>query len=740
MNAAPGGVAAGVVGRDLIVHQAAVAGAAAVVTALGSGDVRELFVGRDGQVEQLLRLLDAAGRGPGAVVVSAIAGMGGVGKTALARHVAAIAAGRGWFPGGVLFVDLRGYDPDEDQVRPRQVFGSLLRVLGVPAGDLPATADERATAFHQLLDELAGRARRVLLVLDNVSAGQQVQDLLPRQRAHRALVTTRDTLGLPGADDLVLDVLTAADGAQLLGEVLTRRLPGDRRASADPDAVSRLVAVCGALPLAVRITASILADEPSLGIAELVAELTAADGPGPHRVRHGETTVAAAFERSWSRLRGRDPDAAALLPLLTVNAGPDLATDTVAALADVAAAVVAPRLRTLRAASLLQQTPAGRWQLHDLVRRYASEHLEPGNAEEATVRLLEHYAWTVMVADGHLRALPGQPVVNRFTGRRDALDWFDAEHANLVAAVAHAHEAGRPRPTFVIGTYSSEYLALRRHITDWVTVATCAVDAAARLGDPESSAAAWSNLGIALQDARRFTEAVDAHRQSLRHVRKVGDRRLEGETWNNLGNALERVRRFDEAVDAHRQAVLLRREVGDRRGEGASSVNLGNALAGLRRFDEAAAAYRHALSLLQAVGDGHGLAAGLVNFANLQQSLERYDEALDGYRRAAVLHREADDRHGEGQAWNNIGAALQALQRFDEAIDAHQRAVDLFREAGDGHSEGGAWRNLGVALERAGRRGEARQAWETAVDLYSLAGEAGSVALIWGWLTDSGDD
>jgi tetratricopeptide (TPR) repeat protein len=733
-----GGVAAGIVGRDLIVHQAAAPGAAAVVTALADGDVPDLFVGRDGPVERLLTLLDAARCDPGAIVVSAISGMGGIGKTALARHVAATAAGRGWFPGGVLFVDLRGYDPDDDRVRPRQVFGSLLRVLGVAPGDIPATADEQATAFHQLLDELAGRSRRVLLVLDNVSAGQQVRDLLPRQRAHRALVTTRDALGLPGADHLVLDVLTTATAEQLLSEVLARRLPGDRRAATDRDAASRLVTVCGALPLAIRITASILADEPHLGIADLVAELTAAEGPGPHRVRHGESTVAAAFETSWSRLRVRDPDAAAVLPLLTINPGPDLATDAAAALSGGTTAAVAPHLRALRAASLLQQTPAGRWQLHDLVRLCAWEHLDPGIAEDATVRLLRHYTLTAIAADGHLRALPGRPGMDRFTGRRNALDWFDAEHVNLVAAVTHAHEAGHPRPAHLLGTYLSEYLALRRHSTDWVTVATCAVHAAADLGEPESSACAWSNLGLALQDARRFDEAVDAHRRSLRHGRETGDRGQEGETWNNLGIALEGLGRFDEAVDAHRRAVVLRREAGDRRGEGSSSGNLGNALAGLRRFGEAVEAYRRALDLLQAVGDRHGLAAGLTNLANVLLYLERFDEALDGYRRAAVLHREADDRRGEGQAWNNIGGALQELHRFDDAIDAHHRAVDLFREVGDGHGEGGAWRNTGSALVRAGRFREARQAWETAANLYGAAEDDESVALMRKWLGEPG--
>lgn len=135
------------------------------------------------------------------VMVSVMAGMGGMGKTALARHAAAEMAGRGWFPGGVFWVDLHGYS-GEGKVGATSVFSPLLRQLGVAGEKVPVEVGEQATVYHQVLDQLAERAECVLLVLDNVATGEQVRDILPRKGAHRSVVTTRDTLDLPCAQHL----------------------------------------------------------------------------------------------------------------------------------------------------------------------------------------------------------------------------------------------------------------------------------------------------------------------------------------------------------------------------------------------------------------------------------------------------------------------------------------------------------------------------------------------------------
>jgi hypothetical protein len=82
------------------------------------------FTGREAELAQVAGLLDPAG-GTGAVVVSAVAGLAGVGKTALAVHAGHAARAAGWFPGGVLFIDLHGYD--QAPVHAGQALDALLR-------------------------------------------------------------------------------------------------------------------------------------------------------------------------------------------------------------------------------------------------------------------------------------------------------------------------------------------------------------------------------------------------------------------------------------------------------------------------------------------------------------------------------------------------------------------------------------------------------------------------------------
>ncbi|WP_410643260.1 tetratricopeptide repeat protein [Amycolatopsis sp. lyj-346] len=684
-----------------MIAAAAEPGPAAVVEVLRPGRVAGLVVGRETETNQLLDLLAPATTVPAAagraVVVSAVAGMGGIGKTALAVHTALLAAGRGWFPGGVLLLDLRGYVPGRAPVQPQQVYASLLRELGLPAGQIPATPGEQAGVYHRVLDRLAAAGARVLLVLDNAAHPGQIQDLLPRRPEHRALVTTRDVLDLPDARRIFLDVLGEPGAAGLLGRLLRAGDPQDPRADAEPDAVLRLVGLCGRLPLAVRIVAAILTDEPALTVAELAGQLGDAD-TRLHAMAYGDRDVAAVIDFSYHRLAARAPEAAALLALLTVNPGPDLSTETAAALAGTSSVVAATQLRALRAASLLQHTPAGRWRLHDLLALYARRHLTPDAEGPATVRLLDCYSGNARAADAHLRALPGRPVPHRFAGRRDALAWFDAEHANLTAAVAHAHHTGHLHHTTSLAAHLRRYLEWRWFLDDGVTVATHAGTAAGTLADPRLQAAAWIDLGSALKEVRRFDEAITAHRQAGDLFRELGDRHGEARSWNNLGNALNAVRRFDEAIAAHQNDLTICRELGDRHSEGTAWNNLGNALGEVRRFDDALAAHRQAGDIFRELGDRGNEGEAWNNLGLALWDVRRFDEAIDAHRQARDIYREVGDHRGEGTAWNNLGNALREVRRFDEAIDAHQQARDIYRQLGDRHGEGTAWNNLGIAL------------------------------------------
>jgi tetratricopeptide (TPR) repeat protein len=656
-----------------------------VLTASSQG-VSERFVGRDKQVKQLLDLLapSRADVGP-AVVVSAVAGMGGIGKTALARHTGALAAGRGWFAGGAVFVDLRGYDLDQNQIQACQVFGPMLRVLGMPAEQIPASSDEQAAVYHQHLGQLANCGQRVLLVLDNASTTDQVRELLPHHQSHRAVVTTRDTLTLPSGQSIALDVLASDDAQQLLTQILIGRRPDDVRAQ-DPDGLARLVKMCGRLPLAVEITAAVLADEAALSIADLLGELEESEGPGAHRLRHGERTVADAFDRSLRRLQKRDPEAAALLPLLTLNPGPDFALVAAAALAGKSVGQVAPWLRVLRQASLLHQSAVGRWSIHDLVRLYAREHITHHTQQKATRRLLDHYHHMALAMDNQLRGLP-QDVVLAAPGRRmQALEWFDTERANLTAAVTIALDTGDDKVTMGLATRLCEYLSLRRYLTDWVTVTGSALTAAQRSDDQNDVATAWGNRGLALRDVGRFGEALIALQIAAAVFRKIGARRNEVITLNNLGLALQDVGRFDDAILTHEGVAALYREIGDRRNEGIALNSLGAALLQVRRFADALIAAQSAATIFREIGDHRNEGIALNGIGCTLGHMKRFDEAIVAHENAIALYRETGDRYGEATALNNLGAALWEAKRMGEARTIGLLAVDAFVEVGDTYS------------------------------------------------------
>ncbi len=715
----------------------------------------EMFVGRAEQVERMLAAL-VPDSDPGPMVVSAVAGMGGVGKTALARHCAAIAVGRGWFPGGAFVVDLQGYSPD-GHVEARQVFAPLLRQLGVAGEQIPAETGEQAAVYDQTLVTLAEQGQRVLLVLDSISSAGQARGLLPSVGSHRVVVTTRDTLDLPGAWRLPLDVLDVDDAVALLAH-----RSGDDRISRD--AAVQLAQACGRLPLALRIAAGLLTDDPDLTAAELTAEL--AESP-VDAFTYGESEVAAVFALSWDRLLTRDPIAARVLRLLVLDPGPDLSTDAAAALADLPAAEVLTRLRVLRQAHLLERV-ARRWCLHDLVRRYirdrATDYIHTDDPEAATDRLLDHYTGTADAADAHLRALPGDPVPSRFTDRNDALAWLDVERANLVAAVALVATTNRHAHTTRLAVVLDNFLEWRRYLTDRVVIAQHALAAAAHVDNPATLANAWNNLGLALQGVRRFDEAITAQQTARDISRETGDRHGEGMAWNNLGLALQEVRRFDEAIAAHQTDLHICRETGDRHGEGMAWGNLGLALQEVRRFEEVIIAHETARDIFRETADRHGEGGAWNNLGLVLREVQRFDEAIAAHETAREIYQETDDRHREGIAWDNLGLALRAVRRFDEAIIAHETARDIYRETADRHGEGRAWNNLGLvlravrcfdeaiaahqadlhicretgdrhgegmawdnlgwALQEAGRINEARQSWSEAVEAYIESGDS----------------
>jgi hypothetical protein len=312
------------------------------------------FTGRDDELALLARLLDPAIAG-GPVVVSAVAGLAGVGKTTLAVQAGHAARHQGWFGGGVLFIDLHGYD--EAPVEPPQALDALLWALGVPAERIPPTVEERAGLYRSMLAQIS---EPVLVIADNASTEAQVKPLLPGAGPHKVVVTSRHTLAGLGTRLVDIRVLDNAASVDLLDGALRAARPHDDRILGKPQDAARLAGLCGGLPLALQIVAAQLKADPALSAAELAEELAVEsmrleqlaydDGSGS-----GAPSVAAAFELSHRKL---DEVSARLFRLLPLNPNPEVSTEAAAVLADLHIRQVRRVLATLARAHLVEITQA----------------------------------------------------------------------------------------------------------------------------------------------------------------------------------------------------------------------------------------------------------------------------------------------------------------------------------------------------------------------------------------------
>ncbi|MBO4209950.1 AfsR/SARP family transcriptional regulator [Micromonospora echinofusca] len=649
------------------------------------------FTGRAAALRELDRLLPETGTTPGAdtrraVVVSAIGGTAGVGKTTLAVHWAHRVAHR--FPDGQLYVNLRGFDLDGRAVAPDEALRGFLAALHVPPQRIPNDLDQQAALYRTLLAD-----RRMLIVLDNARDCDQVRPLLPGAGGCLVVVTSRDRLtGLvvtEGAHPVTLDLLSPTESRELLG----RRLGRDR-AAAEPLAVDEIVHRCARLPLALAIVAARAAANRAFPLDALAAELAElAETAGPlDALDAGDpsTDVRAVF--SWS-YRMLDAGSARLFRLLGLHPGPDVAVPAVASLTGLPPARVRPLLATLTRAHLLVEPVPGRYALHDLLRAYAAELCRTDDSdaerEAARHRLFDHYLHTTHAADDLLDpyrlaqpvdlepARPGVTVDAR-TDHAWATRWFGTEHQVLLGTVAQAAATGFDGHAWRLAAALTTYLDRRGHWPELAAVQHTALLAAQRQNDPAGQARAHRGLAICC-------------------------------TW--LG-------RYDEAHRHYRRDLELYRDLGDDTGQAHTHLGISWVLAREGRRRDAVTHADRALALYRTSGYRVGQAKALNNLAFFHARLGDHRLALACCRQALALHEENGDRHGVALAWDNLGYVRHQLGQHQRALACYRRALLLHRELGDRYDEAEVLENMGDTHQAAGDRGAARHAWRDALAIF----------------------
>jgi DNA-binding SARP family transcriptional activator/tetratricopeptide (TPR) repeat protein len=661
------------------------------------------FAGRAAELARLDAILltgDAEPGQPGAgparpavMAIAAVSGTAGVGKTTLALHWAHRAAGQ--FPGGQLYVNLRGFDPAGEALEPGEALRGFLEALGVLPTRIPADLAAQAGLYRSLL---AGRP--VLVVLDNARDVEQVRPLLPGSAGCAALVTSRNHLtGLvaaEGAIPVALDLLPAAEARALL----VRRLGRDRVAS-DPAAVSDLIAGCARLPLALTIAAARAADSPAFPLAVFAAELReaareASRALDPFHGGDASTDVRAVFSSSY---RALSPGAARMFRLLGLHPGPDIGLAAAASLAGLAPGPARGPLAALTRAHLLSEPAPGRYVCHDLLRAYAAElvraHDSQPDRDGAVRRVLDYYLHSAhraaMLLEPHVKPITLQPAepgagLAELATEQEAMAWFTAEAGSLPAAVQLAAATGLSARTWQLASALNTFLIRRGSWDDHARIQHAALSAARRSGDGAGEAHAVHSLALGYAFSGRFDAAAPQFRQALRLFARVDDAFGQARIHNSLTWLAERDQRPAEALGHARQASELYRAEGHLAGQAMAANDIGFLYAQLGDYDQAIEHCERALASIQELGESGWEAATWDSLGFIHQRLGDYPRSVACYERSAQLYRDAGDRFNEADTLDHLGDCQLTSGDADGARATWRRALRIYE--GIGHPDG----------------------------------------------------
>lgn len=651
------------------------------------------FTGREVYRDRLDVLARKSADPANGVVIAAICGTAGVGKTALAVHWAHRVADR--FPDGQLYVNLRGFDPTGPPMDPSEAVQGFLDALHVPAERIPAGLDAQVGLYRSVI---AGR--RILILLDNARNAEQVRPLLPGTSGSLVVVTSRSELaGLVAAESahlLTLPLLNSGEARRML----ERRL-GTSRLATEPEATEEIITRCSGLPLALAIASARAASRPSFPLAALAAELGREPGVDAFAGHDASTDIRTVFSCSYRALR---PAAARLFRTLGLHPGPDVSVPAAASLAGISTTHARRLLAELAGAHLFTEHSPGRYVGHDLLTAYARELAHACDTEqdrrEATHRLLDYYlrsAHTAAVLLNPYRdPITLSPAGSGVTGEHianpaDALTWLTAEYSVLLAA---ARQAGR------IGF----------HTHAWQL--------------------AWT-LRTFQERRGHWTEMDRLHRVALSAARRAGDLVGQAQSYRGLAGAHLRLGRLDEARASLARALDLFRNLDDRPGQARTHLTIGY-IVGLTGENGAALWHaEQALDLFRATGDEDGQASALNDMGWYHVQLGHHRDALEHCQRALAIRRRraAGATQGEAHTLDSLGYIYHQRGDHQRALDCYRQALTIFRDLGDRFHEAETLTHCGDAHAAAGDPDGAQSAWRRALDILQDLGHRNADAV-----------
>ncbi|MGW7524933.1 BTAD domain-containing putative transcriptional regulator [Streptomyces sp. NPDC054783] len=676
------------------------------------------FTGRASFVTELSEVLSSASESPDAgdrvMAVSALAGIGGVGKTTLAVHVAHRA--RGAFPDGQLYMDLQGAGPRPAE--PETVLGSFLRALGTADSAIPDSLDERAALYRSVLD-----GRRVLVLLDNAKDAAQVRPLLPGTEGCAALVTSRVRMvDLAGAHLVDLDVMSPDEALALFTKIV-----GEERVAAEREAALDVVAACGFLPLAIRIAASRLAARRTWTVSVLAAKL-ADERRRLDELQAGDLAVKATFELGYGQL---EPAQARAFRLLGLADGPDISLAAAAAVLDLPVEETEDLLESLVDTSLLESAAPGRYRFHDLVRLYARACAErdeqpPSEREAAMSRLLDFYLATA--AQVYAMERPGDRLVDHleptgyrglsFEDRHGAQDWLYAEAVCLLACVRQSAGGSTLRRAIDLLWASVDLAESGANSREYEAAAAALRSVARAVGDVRAEGRA----SVVLSNARLFSGVFDqAYREALEafQLAEAAHDPLPS-CWaaNVLGSTAFYQNRHEDAEGYFSQAIEKFRSCGDLAGTAAALCNLSRLHLATDRADTAVVLARQGTDIYQQLGHTLRGANGRYAFGLALGKSGRHDSAAEQLEEALRVFRDSRQRLWEGMTLCRLAEVDLDARRPSQAASNAEMALTVLRGIGGEWRRGHVLTVLGRALNGIGHSGRAQVCWREALEIY----------------------
>ena len=641
------------------------------------------FTGRSQETDTIETILKSDSP---TAMISAVSGMGGVGKSVLARHVGNRLKAQ--FPDGQLYVDLLG-----QAKTPRSAVSVLIEFLVDGFGDDPQHLPFEVEALRKLFhDRLSGC--KILVVLDNAGDALQVEPLLPRVRGCGAIVTSREPLtnlsGMTAENFMPLGVMPEKEAIELVQRLCPKK-------TIDVALVTSLVKLCGRLPLALTIVGKLLFQMASLMLVEVIADLSKERSRlrslkymGSDNQVDARLDVEASFNLSYVRLNEAQK---LLFECVAVLRGQDFGPDLAAVLVEREADLTRKQLDQLVALQLIQWSEVtGRYGFHDLMREFGVGKLEPEQARELGIKALKWYDDRANTFDNYLRPAYRRPIAEGLVSEwkqpletiEETLDamavkWFMAECRNLVEAVNWSQDLAEHQRAVRLTANLCTFFDRRSFWSDWVTTHQVALVSAKAIGDQEDTATTMNNLGLVYKEQGKWDAAIDYYQQSLEIWHAIGNQPGIAATTNNLGSVYKDQGKWNEAIDCYEKSLEIWRAIGDQPGIAATIGNLGNVYQEQGQWDAAIDCYEKILEIMRAIGDQPGIATATNNLGNVYNAQGKWDEAIDHYQQSIQVSHQIGDTQTEANGWYNLGNAQSKLGN-PAARTSYQNAKALYQK------------------------------------------------------------